>query len=224
MSYRATPFVSNEYYHIYNRGVNKMEIFSNEYDYNRFLKLLYSINSKTLKKFSDIETRPGKAWEYERGETLVDIGSFCLMPNHFHLIVKEKIEGGITIFVHRLLTSYSTYFNIKYKHSGAVFQGKFKAEHISNDRYFKYLFSYVHLNPVKLVQSDWKESGIKNINNVLEYLLKYRYSSYLDFLGENRDESKILERSAFPEYFSNSESFNKEILEWLSYNIDEKIQ
>jgi len=222
MSIRETPFICNEYYHIYNRGVNKMEIFINNKDYNRFLKLLYVINNTALIKFSDIETCPGKAWTFEREETLVDIGAFCLMPNHFHLLLKEKREGGITIFLHRLSTSYSLYFNKKNERTGALFQGKFKSEHIKNDAHLKYLFSYIHLNPIKLIQNDWKETGIMDINGSLEYLSRYKYSSYLDFIEEQRYESKILNISAFPDYFSTAELFKKEIFEWLTYNKNEQ--
>lgn len=221
MSIRSTPLVSGEYYHIYNRGVNKMKIFTDFYDYDRFLKLLYVINNKTMKKFSDIETSPGKAWTFEKDEALVDIGLYCLMPNHFHLILKEKETGGITIFMHRLATAYSMYFNKKNQHSGSLFQGKFKSSHINNDRYFKYLFSYIHLNPVKLIQKDWKEVGVKNINKTKKYLLKYKYSSYLDFIGGKRNESKILNTSVFPNYFPSSKLFEKEIFEWLDYNENE---
>jgi putative transposase len=218
MSIRATPFVCDEYYHIYNRGVNKMKIFIDYNDYDRFLKLLYSINNTTLTKFSDIETIPGKAWTFERDETLVDIGAFCLMPNHFHLLLKEKTKTGITIFLHRLATSYSTYFNKKYKRNGSVFQGKFKSEHIKNNRYLKYLFSYIHLNPIKLVQRDWKEKGINNLNKTKQYLNKYKYSSYFDYKNGKRNESKILNSLVFPNYFPTKEKFEEEIFEWLIYN------
>lgn len=222
MSIRTIPFACDEYYHIYNRGTNKMKIFIDHNDYNHFLKLLYAINNTAPIKFSDIETSPGKAWTFKREDTLVEIGAFCLMYNHFHLLLKEKIEGGITMFLHRLATSYSIYFNKKYKHSGSVFQGKFKSKHLKSDYQLKYLFSYIHLNPVKLIQKDWKETGINDIQKTQEFLSRYKNSSYLDFIEKERNESKILNKLAFPDYFSTTELFKKEIFEWLNYKNDEK--
>ncbi|ETB64075.1 TPA: hypothetical protein DIC38_00855 [Candidatus Nomurabacteria bacterium] len=220
MSIRPIKFAPNENYHIYNRGVNKMNIFIDHNDYDRFMKLMYVSNSTTNKKFTDIETSPGKAWTLEKDSDLVDIVSYCLMPNHFHFILREKIENGISIFMHRLSTSYSMYFNKKYDRNGALFQGKFKSEHINNDNYFKYLFSYIHLNPIKLIQKDWKEIGIKNIDVAQKYLLKYPYSSFLDIIEKiNRIESKIINKLSIPNYFGSPENFKKEIFDWLIVKI-----
>jgi len=94
---------------------------------------------------------------------------------------------------------------------------KFKAKHIDTDLYFKYLFSYVHLNPVKLIQKDWRKKGIVNKQIAINYLNKYPYSSYIEFTGEKRVQNKILNREEFPEYFPTQRFFIKEIFEWLSY-------
>ena len=85
-----------------------------------------------------------------RKETLVDIGAYCLMPNHFHLLIRETAEGNISRFMLKLQTGYPMYFNKKYQRTGALFEGKFKAKHITNDNHLKYLFAYLHLNPVKI--------------------------------------------------------------------------
>jgi len=108
------------------------------------------------------------------------------------------------------------YYNKKYNRSGGLFEGKFKAQHLSTDRHLKYLFSYIHLNPVKLIQKDWREKGIKNKKEALDYLSKYSYSSYLDFFGEDRIQNKILSIESYPKYFPNKTSFIEEILEWLT--------
>lgn len=195
-----------------------MEIFNDDFDYKRFQKLLYLVNSKQTLKFSDIETSksiPCRTWTQERGETLVDIGAYCLMPNHFHILIRSKDEKDTALFLQRLLTSHSKYFNKKNTRDGSLFQGKSKAKHIVNNEYLKYLFSYIHLNPIKLIQKDWKEVGIKDIDKAKMYLNDYKYSSYLDFIGD-RPESIILNTSVFPEYFSIPEIFKKDIFEWLS--------
>lgn len=194
-----------------------MKIFLDNSDYKRFQELLYIANSKKTKRISDIKKSPYPVWEIERGETLVDIGAYCPMPNHFHLLLRAKSKEDVALFLQRLQLSYSKYYNNKYEHSGTLFQGKSKATHIRGNRQLKYVFSYIHLNIVKLIQKDWRRIGIKNIKKVKEYLQRYKYSSYCDFIGENRDESKILNKSAFPDYFPNREKFEREIFDWLNY-------
>ena len=86
------------------------------------------------------------------------------MPNHFHILVKEKIENGISKFMGKLTTGYSMYFNKRYDRTGSLFQGVFKSVHADSDEYLKYLFAYIHLNPIKLINPEWKENGIKDKN------------------------------------------------------------
>jgi putative transposase len=137
------------------------------------------------------------------------------MPNHFHILITEKREGGISKFMQKLSTSYSMYYNKKYERTGSLFEGKFKSQHVEEDKYLKYLFSYIHLNPVKLIQKDWKEKGIRNEKEAKDYLKKYSYSSYLDFTGEKRVQNQILNIESFPKYFPNKTLFIEEIFEWL---------
>jgi len=95
-----------------------------------------------------------------RGEQLVNIVTYCLMSNHFHLLIYEKTEGGISKFMQKVTTAYTMYFNKSKQRTGALFQGKFKAKHASiNDNYLKYLVAYIHLNPIKLIDAQWKENG-----------------------------------------------------------------
>lgn len=217
MSIRKTPFVPGEFYHIYNRGNSKQVIFNDGADYHRFISLLYLANSREKLVFgrSKIDTI-----NIKNEEKLVNIGSYCLMPNHFHIIVSQPENGDISRFMQKITTAYSMYFNKRYDRSGVLFEGKFKSKYIDNDRYFKYLFSYIHLNPVKIIQKDWKESGINDKIEALQFLKSYKYSSFLDFLGINRPENKILNREFFPDYFPDRDNFEKDIMEWLSYGKD----
>jgi len=214
MSIRKTNFVSGEYYHIYNRGNDKKIIFHDTQDYKRFVGILNLSNSTIKFHTSDISKN---MFLFGKGKNLVGVGSYCLMPNHFHIIITEIEEGGITKFMQKVGTAYSMYYNKKYSRTGSLFEGKFKSKHINKDVYFKYLFSYVHLNPIKLIQKDWKDVGIKNKSEALIFLNEYKYSSYLDYLGVKRDENIIINREVFPNYFSSKEKFQKEIFEWLSY-------
>ncbi len=215
MSIRKVDFAMGEYYHLYNRGNSKQKIFRDEKDYNHFIKLLYLCNSTKSIVYRDISKN---SYDFDREETLVFIGAYCFMPNHFHLLIKEKTENGISKFMQKVSTAYSMYFNKKYKRTGGLFEGKFKSQYLDNDRYLKYIFSYIHLNPIKLIEPRWKEIGIKNIKSVLEYLRNYQHSSYLDYLNDNRIRSKILNKNEFPDYFSSKKSsFENEIFDWLKY-------
>jgi len=142
------------------------------------------------------------------------------MPNHFHILIQENNDNGISKFMQKLSTGYTMYFNKRYERSGSLFQGKFKATHADEDRYLKYLFSYIHLNPSKLVQSDWKEAGIKNSKKIEEYLDKYPYSSYLDHKGVIRSENKILNTDATPEYFNSVSELEAEMHDWLDFKVE----
>ncbi len=224
MAFRDTNFIENEYFHIYNRGNGKMEIFKDEEDYDRFIKLLYICNSEKSFKFRDnIVDQNLDAWDFEKGESLVEICSWVLMPNHFHLILIshrsdlwEKNYNPITEFMRKLSTAYVMYFNKKYERSGSLFEGKFKSRNVNKDNYFNYLFAYVHLNPVKLIQADWKENGIKDKNKTLEYIKDFKYSSFVDFFNNfNRKEFKILNLTSLPQELVNSNV--DDLFEWITF-------
>lgn len=206
-------FAPGEYYHIYARGVEKLSVYREDGDYRRFIECLYLLNTKKQINIRDVKKEfsrgltsgePGDIYTIDRGETLVDIGAYCLMPNHFHILVHEKdLEGkGISKFMQKLLTSYTMYFNKKNERTGALFGSAFKARHVTDDIHLKYLFSYIHLNP--------REIG-KHIN-----VKEYMYSSYMDYINSSRSQEKIVNKTPFPEYFS--EGHENEINEWLEYN------
>jgi putative transposase len=125
------------------------------------------------------------------------------MPNHFHLILQEHTEGGISKFMNKLLTAYSMYFNIKYERSGPLFTRPFRSEHINNESQYLYIFSYVHLNPLSIKDRKWKEEGVKNKKEATEFLEQYQFSSYQDFINNDRIESSIVDFSLIPEYIKN---------------------
>ena len=187
---RKTRFAPNEYYHIYNRGTEKRDIFMSSRDYDRLLCLLYACNqsdtvvqvqNKTLLELTKIKNG---------SKPLVEIAAYCLMPNHFHLLIREKEENGVSRFMQKVTTGYTMYFNKKFERTGSLFQGAFKATHVKEDRYLKYLISYIHLNPIKLIEPEWKEVGISDLNGSQKYLDNYKYSSYLDYQNKNRVEKK----------------------------------
>jgi putative transposase len=215
MATRKISFEKGEFYHLYNRGNSKQEIFHNDNDYNHFIFLLLILNNQ-----KNIELRNIQVSKYIHNpdiEPLVSIGAYVLMPNHFHILITEKIEGGISKFMQKLSTAYVMYYNKKYKRTGSLFEGKFKSQHLNTDKYLKYIFSYIHLNPIKLIDKHWKEKGILNKKVVIDYINKYTYSSYLDYIGTKRIQNSILNTKDFPDYFPTKNSFNVEMSDWLSY-------
>jgi putative transposase len=222
---RNIIFSPGEYYHIYSRGVDKRKIFLNKNDYNRFVKLLYLANSDKSFKFSDVFGKKGnrEIGEIDKGKEIVFIGAWCLMSNHFHILIKDNSEvgsqdkGGISLFMQKLLTGYSMYFNTRYHRKGTLFESKFKAKHLDYDQYLKYQFAYIHLNPVSLVDSGWKKKEVVDIEKAKEFLNDYKNSSYLDYLGVDRPEGKIINRKEFPEYFETTTDFREMINEWMDF-------
>ena len=217
MSIRKKPFVPNEYYHIYNRGNSKQKIFHDQEDYFRFIGLLYACNSVNNFRIYGLNERESP-YDFERCVLLVDIGAYCLMPNHFHILITQTEKGNISKFMQKVTTAYVMYYNKKYERTGSLFEGKFKSEHANNDRYLKYLFSYIHLNPIKLIDKNWKENGVSNKKEALDFLSQYQYSSYVDCLGKERIQNKILNQKVFPNYFPTKKEFSKEIFEWVSFD------
>ncbi|PIP55841.1 MAG: hypothetical protein CO183_00020 [Candidatus Zambryskibacteria bacterium CG_4_9_14_3_um_filter_42_9] len=218
MARQINFFAVGEFYHIYNRGTEKRLIFLDDTDYIRFLSLLYLCNSQSVIhrsnhsniSLNDLLTLP-------RGELLVDIGAYCLMPNHFHILLRERIEGGISIFMQKISTAYTMYFNKRYERNGSLFQGRFRAEYLNTDNYLKYIFSYIHLNPIGIIDNRWKNHVIRNKVKVENHLQSYQFSSYLDYADENlrNPEGNILNKTAFPEYFQTPKDFRSFLQDWI---------
>ena len=213
---RSHTFAFGGYYHLYGRGVEKRNIFLDKSDYERFIKILFFCNGRKSTVIRDLP-RGLTFVDYldKRGETLIDIGAYCLMPNHFHLLVREKTEKGISLFMQKLMTAYAMYFNDKYKRRGRLFESSYKSTHADNDEYLKYLFAYIHLNPVKLIDPNWKENGVKNKTETKKYLVEYRFSSFIDYASEGRDAGLLLNQGEFPDYFPTKNAFTESIFEWI---------
>ncbi len=216
MTTRYHKLAIEEFYHVYNRGTEKRTIFLDNADYTRFIELLYLTNTCSSINVRLVRRHNPSVFDFDRDEQLVHVGAYCLMPNHFHILLTPAVENGVEKFMLKLGTGYSMYFNKRYKRVGALYQGKFKSRHVDSDIYFKYLFSYIHLNPVKLIQPDWKEVGIRDVVGAKKFLNNYKYSSLHDWFGD-RAESKILSPEKFPEYFGSKNEIDKELLEWLTY-------
>ncbi len=172
------PFEVGEWYHCFSRGVEKRNTFGNEYDANRFLMLLYLANgTNRVSLFNVRKLSLEKAFSEDRGQTIVDVGAYCLMPNHFHLLLKEKEAGGISAFMRKLGIAYTMYFNSKHDRVGNLFVKPFRSRRIGTDRYLQRVVQYIHLNPAELYEPRWKEGIVKNMQALERKLVEYQYGS-----------------------------------------------
>lgn len=175
---RNIEFTDDEYYHIFNRGVDKRKIFSDKYDLQRFFQSMKEFN--TIEPIGSIyENSFNKSDKNQLGASgaklkLVEFVCYCLNPNHYHFILRQKKEKGIEKFMQKLGAGYTSYFNIKNKRTGVLFQGSFKAVHIDSNEQLLYVSSYVNLNfkvhqlgarSAKLMKSSWGEYMKENSEN-----------------------------------------------------------
>ena len=209
-------------YHIYNRGINKQNIFLDSRDYSTFLFYLklYLDNPENLK---DFDPQKRKYLNRKNFYKTISLLCFCLMPNHYHLVLRQVGERDISEFMGSVMLNYSMYFNSRHKRVGPLFQGKYRAVLVKNDNYLLHLSRYIHLNPfIKNAEENAK------VRNLSKELLDYDYSSYLVYLGkknikwvnpefilnyfeENKDQDMIKE-SSYQEFIKDYKYGSKEIL------------
>ena len=195
MAQRKIQFVNREIYHVVVRAVEGTELFKDNKDYLRIIHDLFEFNdanpassnfrtglyrNKNNVTRSDIVTLTSE--KRKKRKMLVEILAFCLMPNHVHLLIRQLKESGISKFMQKL-GGYATYYNKKYERKGHLFQGKFYEVHIQNNEQLKTAFVYIHTNPVAIIFPKWKEKGVKSAARAIDYVEKYRWSSYPDYLG-----------------------------------------
>jgi len=218
---RKVSFVEDEYYHIYNRGVDKRVVFSDNTDYKRFILLLKILN--TSKNIIVRDLFKNKTYHEiirgEKSDPLVAIGAYCLMPNHFHILITPLVKNGIEKYMQKLQTAYTMYFNKRYKRSGSLFQGTFKSQYLDTDEYLNYIYSYIHLNPAKLKDKNWKEKKFKDFNVLKKFIFEYTYSSIREY---TMNDYLIINPKYFPEYRKNYVSkeayFKAMIDDWFDYS------
>ena len=173
--------ITGEIYHLLNRGTEDRVIFKDRRDYERFLITIFEcndINSLPENKQNRHRRCENRIFSQEPNKPLVEILCLCLMPNHFHIAVKQAVDGGISKFMQKLGNSYTKYFNIKNNRKGSLFMSRYKSVHVGKDSQFEHLISYIHANPLDLVMPEWREGKIKNPNKARNFLENYVWSSY----------------------------------------------
>ncbi|MDO8481780.1 MAG: transposase [bacterium] len=180
-----------ELYHVLNRGVDKRNIFLDDRDRARFVHDMYEFNDTSFANnvghfFLNKDLRSPYAEKRRAEKTeIVDIHGWCIMRNHYHLLLSERVDGGLTRFIRKLNIGYAKYFNERYIRVGALFQGRTKKVLIANDAHFLHILHYIHLNPLDYLKGsdNWRRLEVTNARGALAYLGKYRWSSYLDYCG-----------------------------------------
>ena len=193
MPIKRPQFVNGEIYHIIVRGIAGQKTFLDEKDRLRYLFSLYKFNDKKLvvrdfpyREAIPVVLRDGfpvLLKEDESRDLLIEILGICLMPNHIHLLIRQLTNNGISLFFQKM-GGYSSYFNKKHQRFGSLFQRPFKAVHIKTDDQLLIVITYIHLNPIDLIEPDWKIKGISNPQKVIEFLEAYPWSSYSHYLGK----------------------------------------
>lgn len=225
-SMRKLHFTDGDFYHIFNRGVDKRKIFLKKQDYFRFIHDLFEFNDLDAtinvgRKFVNFAggLASSKSPFRKVRKLLVNIICFCLMPNHFHLILKQIKKEGITKFMQKLGTGYTMYFNQEYERTGSLFEGPFKSIFIEKDEYLVHLSRYIHLNPAELKEPDYKEKGINDWESVGRFLEEYKWSSYLDYLGKHNFPS-LINKKPLLEYFKNENEYKKFVYDCMTKDIE----
>lgn len=143
---RKVPFKIGEYYHIYNRGVDKRNIFSDQNDFLRFFQSMDEFNVVDASGGIYASSFQLRHPMFKSRSRLVDFVCYCVNPNHYHFILTPLVDEGIEKFMQKLGNGYTKYFNHKEKRSGSLFQGRFKSKHIDSNEYLLHLSVYVNLN------------------------------------------------------------------------------
>lgn len=187
---RVKIYIPEAYYHVYNRGVSKQLIFTDDTDYSVFLSL--------FKRYLSNDS-PGDRYNrtYENLSTKVELLAYCLMPNHFHLLLYQRDAMGMVNLVRRILTVYSMYFNKKYRRIGQLFQDTYKARQIASDEYLQHISRYIHLNP-----NNWRKWKFSS----LDYYLSNKQA---DWLKPDRIIELFNDRKEYMGFLSDYEDYKK---------------
>jgi len=207
---RNIQLVNGNYYHVLNRGVASQKIFNCERDYFQFIdRMKYYQNNNLPIGFAQLMDLPLRTKNdlikqvLNKKDFVVEILAYCLMPNHFHLILKQLADNGISKFISNLTNGYTRYYNIKHKRIGPIFQGKFKAIEVESDEQLAHLSRYVHSNPFSA-----------GIIKSLKELAEYPYSSFAEFI---EGKVGIVDNSVVMGQFTSPDSYRKFVFEHADY-------
>ncbi len=206
-------FINEEYYHIYNRGVDKRIIFKNKNDLRRFFQSMDEFNiidpigsiyensftRINIKEKTSLGSRTPKSTTFKlKKDKLVNFVCYCLNPNHYHFLLQQLVDDGIPKFMHKIGTGYTNYFNEKYKRSGSLCQGKYKAIHIDSNEYLLHLSAYINLN--------YKVHDYNLLGSRTPKLIKSSWEEYVED-NDNKNKKDFCEKDIILDQFGNIEDY-----------------
>lgn len=229
---RKEPFSVGSFVHVYNRGNRKQPIVYNAQDRWHFLQMLYYFNSnyshpnifRELQKLLKSDFYKQFVWpqNWPERKPIVKIICFTLLNDHFHLLLKEIKEGGITMFMRKLGTGMTNYSNTKYHETGRIFQGAYKARLVDNDTYFRYLSVYIQVKNVFELYPDGLEKAVREFEDAFNFVIKYPFCSLSDYTGDRK--SLIIEKELLGELFPTKKDYKKFAKDCiLGMNLEEKL-
>lgn len=209
--------MKGDIFHILNRGVEKRKIFLDEEDYLRFVYNLYDFNDINNVAESYYQRREKSYSDVRRpNDEIVDVLCWCLMPNHIHLLVQEKVNGGASLYSKKIIGGYTKYFNDNNKRSGVLFQGRSKIIPIKKDKHFIHMPYYIFSNPIKLIEPKWKENGVRDLKKAVNFVEKYKWSSFPNVSRKPNFQFTVNKNSFFKLFDTNEKQFKKDFFEWIS--------
>lgn len=220
---RIPEIVSTSVYHVYNRGVDKRRIFTCRKDYQRFLESLYLFNDRKYHRLGgDPVLRMSALASIDVTESvrepLVQVIAFVLMPNHFHLALRQLVPGGISKYLQRLGISHTKYFNLKHKRTGRLFESTFKAKPLDLEQHLIHLPRYIHLNALDGSVCDWRNGRVKDWSKAKRILNEYPWSSHHAYLGKSYG-LPIIDEEFVKQHFKNTKSYWDYLRHWTDRNI-----
>lgn len=206
---RKTPLITGEIYHVYNRGIDKRVTFTDQNEYARFFQTLkfylYDNPPVSLSRFLRIgQGKRNEFLETPWGNKYISLFAYCIMPNHFHLLVRQEVDSGVSKFISQLLNSYTRYFNTKHSRVGQLFLDQFKNVLVDGEAQFLHLSRYIHLNP-------YSSGTVKTLGD----LEKYEWSSLVEYIGSG--EESICDKETVMFHFSSKIKYKEFIFDRAQY-------
>ncbi len=214
--YMREPFDSRAYYHVYNRGVDKRVLFSDQWDFRRFCESLYLFNDTNYKHKGgrviqrDIPLAGHELFTFDR-DPLVSIVAYCLVPNHFHMLLRQKEPNGISKFLHRVGMGYAKYFNKRYNREGRLFESPFKAKPVDLKEHLQLLPRYIHLNALDGTNIQWRAGQKTDWKKAKVLLNNFTWSSHKAYAGL-KSFLPIVDEEVAKEWFPTKEVYWKYLM------------
>lgn len=218
MPSKRPKIIAGELYHVYNRSVEKRVLFPSVDHYIRFINALRFFNTiqpVNLRDFiqgNQTETT-GIRPLLQNTQPIVQIGSFTLLPTHYHFLIRPLILNGLSLFMQKLGAGYACFFNLKHSRSGTLFQGRYKVKLIDHDQYGRHIQAYIALNILDYVMPEWRENGINNKERARKFLREYKWSSFAAYMGKKQFPG-IIDPKFLSEFFDTPYEFEEFTLAW----------